>query len=63
MCIVYMYIHIYIVVLTIVIIYFFFLIESIKKQLKFVNISDHDIEEPIKTYLAQAPFAEKKKKK
>uniref|UniRef100_A0A2S2NKI0 DUF4806 domain-containing protein n=1 Tax=Schizaphis graminum TaxID=13262 RepID=A0A2S2NKI0_SCHGA len=38
------------------------ILKSIKKQLKFINISDHDIEEPIKTYLAQAPFAEKRKK-
>lgn len=27
-----------------------------------MNKSDHEIEEPIKIYLAQAPFADKKKK-
>lgn len=40
----------------------FFVLESIKKQLKFKNNSDHEIEEPIKIYLAQAPFADKYKK-
>ncbi|XP_029341651.1 uncharacterized protein LOC107882931 isoform X2 [Acyrthosiphon pisum] len=38
------------------------ILKSIKKQLKFKNTSDHEIEEPIKIYLAQAPFADKNKK-
>lgn len=37
--------------------------ESIKKQIKFKNSNNHEIEEPIKSYLAQAPFADKRKEK
>ncbi|XP_050064960.1 uncharacterized protein LOC126553892, partial [Aphis gossypii] len=38
------------------------ILKAIKKQVKFKSASDHEIEEPLKIYLAQAPFAEKRSK-
>jgi len=38
-------------------------LESIKKQVKSKSASDHEIEEPLKIYLAQAPFADKRSNK
>jgi len=35
------------------------IIEAVKKQTKFKNTTNQEIEETIRTILAQAPFAEK----
>lgn len=38
-------------------------LEAVKKQIKFKAIGDDEVENPIKTYLAQAPFTDKKHNK
>lgn len=37
-------------------------LKTVKKQIKFNDIGDNEIEDPIKTYLAQPLFADKRNK-